>query len=431
MNPALSASARLAVLITAFVGLLFDGVELGLMPIASISVTKSLLGAGYTDALAGDWFARLTASLMLGAAFGGIFFGALGDRIGRTRAMGVSVLFYSVFAGAGMFVTNLEQMLVLRFLVGLGCGGVWPTGVALVSECWPNVSRPMVAGIVGAGINIGILMLSQVARVWHITPESWRWLFGWSALPALLGLAALWFIPESPKWLATRTHSETLVPPDGRMAGKKRVPLQGPWPFSELFSAPLLRVTLIGIALGSIPMIGAWAASKWMIPWADNIGGAAQPGYKAVTQGYWAVGAALGSFFGAHIASLLGRRLTYFLISLGSAALTCGIFTLTAPLQPAFLPMVFVQGFVATLFFGWLPLYLPELFPTRVRATGSGISYNCGRFATAIGVFFAGALMTWFNGDFAKVGAVAGLIYALGMIVIWWAPDTTGKSLED
>jgi MFS family permease len=199
----------------------------------------------------------------------------------------------------------------------------------------------------------------------------------------------------------------------------------------ELFRAPLLRSTLIGIALGSIPMIGAWAASKWMIPWADKIGGAAQPGYKAVTQGYWALGAALGSFFGAQIASLLGRRVAYFLVSLGSTALTCGIFTLTAPLQSAFLPMVFVQGFVATLFFGWLPLYLPELFPTRVRATGSGISYNCGRFATAVGVFFAGTLMILFDGDFAKVGAVTGLIYAVGMIVIWWAPDTTGRTLDD
>lgn len=419
MTSALSQSARLIVLFTAFAGLLFDGVELGLMPIASMSVTKSLLGAGYTDALAGDWFARLTASLMLGAAFGGIFFGALGDRIGRTRALGVSVLFYSVFAGAGMFVTSLEQMLVLRFLVGLGCGGVWPTGVALVSECWPNVSRPVVAGIVGAGINVGILLLSQVARVWHITPESWRWVFGWSAVPGVLGLAALWFVPESPKWLASRGAAH---------AGTTQTVAT---PLRELFRPPLLRSTLVGIALGAIPMIGAWAASKWMIPWADNVGGAAQPGYKAVTQGYWAVGAVLGSFFGAQIASLLGRRLTYFLISLGSVVLTCGIFTLTAPLQAAFLPLVFAQGLVATLFFGWLPLYLPELFPTRVRATGSGISYNCGRFATAIGVFFAGALMTLFDGDFAKVGAVTGLIYAFGMVVIWWAPDTTGKSLDD
>ncbi|MBN1508124.1 MAG: MFS transporter [Sedimentisphaerales bacterium] len=407
--------ARLVVLCAAFAGLLFDGIELGLMPIASLSVTQSLLGDRFTDALAGDWFARFTAGLMLGAAVGGIVFGALGDRVGRTRAMGVSILFYSVFSGAGFLVGSLEQMLALRFFVGLGIGGMWPNGVSLVSECWPNVSRPMVAGIVGAGLNTGILLLSQIARIWHITPDSWRWLFGWSAVPGLLGVVALCFVPESPRWLSTRTGT----------ARRAAAPLR------ELFRPPLLRLTLLGIVLGSIPMIGAWAASKWMIPWADKIGGAAQPGYKALAQGFWALGAVLGSFFGAQLAGLLGRRLSYFLISLGSTALTCGLFLFTAPLQPAFLPMAFVQGFVATLFFGWLPLYLPELFPTKVRATGSGIAYNVGRFATAGGVFAAGVLATWFGGDFARVGAVMGLVYALGMVAIWWAPETSNKDLPD
>jgi MFS transporter, SHS family, sialic acid transporter len=413
----LSKSVRLAVLFVAFGSLLFDGMELGLMPIASLSVTQGLLGDAYTASLGGDWFAWLTASLMLGAAVGGIWFGALGDKIGRTKALGLSILFYSLFSGLGLFVKSLEQMLVLRFIVGLGVGGVWPNGVALVSECWPNVSRPMVAGIMGAGINAGILILSQIARIWHITPESWRWLFGWSAVPAVLGLATLSLIPESPRWLASRNIAKTTAAPAT--------------PLRELFRPPLLRAMLVGIALGSIPMIGAWAASKWMIPWADKIGGAEQPGYKAVTQGYWAVGATLGSFFGAQLASQIGRRLAYFLISLGSTVLTCGIFVLTAPLQSAFLPLVFCQGFVATLFFGWLPLYLPELFPTRVRATGSGIAYNVGRFATGVGVLFAGALAGLFGGDFAKVGAAMGLIYALGMFVIWFAPDTTYKSMDD
>jgi MFS family permease len=411
----LSRKARLVVLFAAFSGLLFDGIELGLMPIASISVTKSLLGEGFTDVLAGDWFARFTASLMLGAAAGGIVFGALGDRIGRTRAMGVSILFYSVFSGAGWLVGSMRQMLVLRFFVGLGVGGMWPNGVALVSECWPNVSRPLVAGIMGAGLNAGILLLSQIARIWHITPDSWRWLFGWSAIPGLLGVVALHFVPESPRWLSARV----------------KVVKQADKPLRELFAPPLLRLTVLGIVLGSIPMIGAWAASKWMIPWADRIGGAAQPDYKAVTQGFWALGAVLGSFFGAQLAGILGRRLSYFLISLGSTALTGGLFLFTAPLQPGFLPTAFAQGFVATLFFGWLPLYLPELFPTKVRATGSGIAYNVGRFATAGGVFVAGTLVAWFGGDFAKVGAVMSLIYSFGMVAIWWAPETANKDLPD
>ena len=178
-------------------------------------------------------------------------------------------------------------------------------------------------------------------------------------------------------------------------------------------------------------MIGAWAASKWVIPWADKMGGTTRAGYKAVTQGYWAVGATLGSFFGAQLASLIGRRFCYFLISLGSVSLTAAIFLFSMPLNAEFLPLVFCQGFVATLFFGWLPLYLPELFPTRVRATGSGIAYNVGRFATAGGVLVTGSLVAVFGGDYAKVGAAGSIIYALGMIAIWFAPDTTGKTMDD
>ena len=415
--PVLSRTARVIVLIVAFTGLLFDGVELGRMPICTWSLTKDLLGDGFTKELFGSWFAWLTASLMLGAAVGGVSLGALGDRIGRTRALGVSILFYSIFAGLGAFVTSMEQMLVLRFLVGLGVGGVWPNGVALVSECWPNVSRPLVAGIMGAGINVGVVVFSQVAKFWHITPDSWRWVFSLSAVPVVLGIFTLVGVPESPRWLASRQTAAT--------AGKKRAT-----PLKELFQPPLLRITLVGMMLGSVPLVGAWAGAKWFLPWADAVGGVEHPGYKALTQQWWGIGAVLGSFFGAQLASLIGRRLSYFLISLGSTILTSGVFIFTAPLRPEFLPLVFFQGFVATLFFGWLPLFLPEMFPTRVRATGSGIAFNVGRFATAVGVFITGWLVGVFGGDISKVGATAGLIYALGMVAIWLTPDTK-QTLED
>lgn len=141
----LSPLARWGVLATAILALLFDGVELGLMPVASLSVSKSLLGGAYTPMLGGDWFARFTAALMLGAAVGGIVLGGLGDRIGRTRALGVSILLYSIFAGLGAFVETQGQMLVLRFLVGLGVGGV-PGGRVLARQVptngrWPHGRR--------------------------------------------------------------------------------------------------------------------------------------------------------------------------------------------------------------------------------------------------------------------------------------------------
>ncbi|MGD9635302.1 MAG: MFS transporter [Pirellulales bacterium] len=405
----LSQAARNAVLAAAFLGLVFDGIELGLMPVASLSVTQSLLGEDYTKALGGHWFAWFTAALMFGAAIGGSLLGNLGDRIGRARAMGVSILFYSSFAGLGAFVSSCEQMLLLRFLVGLGVGGMWPNGVALVAECWPNTSRPTVSGILGAGINVGIVCLSLLGTVRPITPNSWRWLFMLAAIPAVLGVVVLTLLPESPKWLASRD------------AEKKPAP-----PLTSLFRGSLLRPTLIGILLASVPLVGAWAGSKWMLPWADQVGGATHAHYKSSVQWWWAIGATIGSFFGSPLAAYAGRRFSYFAISLGATALTWSMFKLTAPLEPAFLYVVFAQGLVATLYFGWLPLYLPELFPVEVRATGAGISMNIGRFVTAFAIL---AIGSQFTGDYSQIGAACAFIYAVGMLIIFWAPNTEGKQL--
>ncbi len=407
----LSYKVRVAILLAAFLGLVFDGVELGLMPVASLSVSKSLLGEGYNSTLGGDWFARFTAALMLGAAIGGIVLGSLGDRIGRTRATGISILFYSAFAGLGAFVQSQEQMLALRFLVGIGVGGMWPNGIALVNECWPRASRPFVSGVTGAGIAVGILLLSQLARYWPITPDSWRWVFLFSCAPMLLGIFVLLALPESPIWLATRKNSS-----------RTKTPVRA------LFQPSLLRITLLSIAVSAVPMVGAWAGSKWMMPWADMVAGTTQPEYKAVVQGWWAFGSALGSFFGAQLASVLGRRASYFLISVGAATLTFVMFRFSAPLEESFLPIVFTQGFVSTLFFGWLPLYLPELFPTAVRSAGCGLAYNSGRFVTAFGVLGAGVLFSYFGGNYPDIGAFCALLYALGIIVVWWIPKNVDQT---
>ena len=402
-NPqALSSRSQMLVLIVAFAALVFDGVELGLMPVASLSVSQSLLGDDYTPTLGGDWFARFTAALMLGAAIGGIALGSLGDRIGRARAMGISILFYSVFAALGAWAQTQEQMLLLRFLVGLGVGGLWPNGIALVAECWSSAKRPLVSGAMMAGLNTGILLLSQLARVWPVT----------AGAPAFLGLFVLVALPESPRWLASVG-----------VAKARSTPLR------ELFSPGLIRITLVGIAVSAIPMIGAWSSSKWMIPWADQVAGKANGGYKAITQGYWALGAVIGSFAGAQLAEWLGRRRSYVLISFGAVSLTWAMFLLTAPLRPEFHAIVFAQGIVSTLFFGWLALYLPELFPTHVRATGSGLAYNSGRFATAVGVLLAGFLFSALGGDYSRVGALCACVYALGLVVIRFAPDTRSAEL--
>ena len=155
------------------------------------------------------------------------------------------------------------------------------------------------------------------------------------------------------------------------------------------------------------------------------------PHLKALTQVTRSGGAIAGSLLGGFIATMLGRRVTYFLISLVSFALSSYIFGLLDPLDSRFGLFTFLLGFVGVTYFGWLPLYLPELFPTRVRSTGTGVTFNSGRILAAASVLGAGALMQTFGGDYARVGTFTGLIYAVGMLVICFAPDTTRQPAED
>lgn len=408
-------AAKWLVLGAGFLGWLFAGVQLALMPFAALTISRDLMGAAFTSAGAGAWFAGYSAITMLGAATGGLVFGHLGDRYGRAKGLAWSILCFTTFGLAGYSVKTQEQLLVLRFLVGLGVGGTWPNGVSLLSEFWANVSRPVLAGLMGAAANLGILLLSLLGKLYVVTPDTWRPIMLMTGSPIVLGLLAVRFLPESPKWI------------ESRAAGSEAS--QGS-SLRELFRPPLLRLTLLGISLGAIPLLGAWASSKWMLPWADHVAGPANPGYKATAMACWSVGATLGGLVGGYVGQLLGRRLSYVLMSLCACGMNMLIYGLLKPLEPAFLPAIFIQGIISTMFFGWLPLYLPEIFPTRIRATGTGISYNSGRFLTAAGVMAAGFLIQWFNGDYAKVGAVTGLVYALGVLVIWWAPETKGKDLQ-
>ncbi|MCA9248486.1 MAG: MFS transporter [Planctomycetales bacterium] len=197
-------------------------------------------------------------------------------------------------------------------------------------------------------------------------------------------------------------------------------------PLVQVFRPPLLRFTLSGVALGTIPLLGAWGAQKWIIPWAGQVGARiGVESLKADTQTTWAIGAAIGSLCGGWLATIIGRRTTYFLVSLGSLILAEWTFHFLDPSQGwAFLGPVFLLGLVATVYFGWLPLYLPEMFPTQVRATGSGVSFNAGRIISGILVLSTVGLATAFDGNYSRIGGVTSLVYIAGMIVILLVPAT-------
>jgi MFS family permease len=415
---ALSPAGRRLVLAAVFLGWLCAGLEMGLVPLASRPAIRALLLGGEGDlgtadeALAGTWFARFLAAFLLGAAVGGLLFGGVGDRAGRVRAMGLSILCFAAFTGASWLVQTPGQLLIMRFLTGLGVGGMWPAGVTLVAEAWPDSSRPLTAGLIGAAANVGILLMALLGAVMKVAPESWRWAHLVGGAPALLGVVVLLAVPESPRWLALR--------------GKSR-PREKGSDSTSVFRPPLLGRTLIGILLGAVPLLGTWGSGKWLLPWADATRGAD----AAATQALWALGAVLGSAAGGWLADRLGRRLMYFLISLATLVLNLCIYRFLSPEGAVFLPAVFLLGLVGTMFFGWLPLYLPELFPTSARATGTGVAYNFGRFASAAGVLGAGALMTAFDGDYARVGQTTAAVYGLGMVLILLAPDTSKNPLRD
>jgi SHS family sialic acid transporter-like MFS transporter len=407
------------VLWTAFLAWMFAGLQIQLFILIHLQMMHELLAGEFNDKLAQSWFATFQAAFLFGAATGGWLFGSLGDSIGRTRAMALSVLCYSGFTLACYFADSIPAMIVLRFLACLGIGGVWPNSVALVAEAWPSASRPFLAGLLGAAANVGAVLLGVIGYTWLITNDDWRWTLLVGAAPLVLGLWILVAVPESRKWLAARRQTPTTDAPRQSALG-------------EVLRPPLLYTLLLGIGLGAVPVVGTAANASWIIPWTSKVkesaaGGTAKKAGpdargKALSMINRSGGGIPGSLLGGIIATMFGRRLTYFLISLGTLALSTVIYGGMDPNDQWFQTFVFAYGFVGVSFFGWLPLFLPEMFPTRVRSTGAGISFNTGRVVAAIVVLMASRLVAKVDGDYAAIGLWSGMIYVVGMIIIWFVP---------
>ena len=249
---------------------------------------------------------------------------------------------------------------MLRFLACLGIGGVWPNAVALVAEAWPDASRPFLAGLLGAAANVGFVLLGVIG---YCFPDHRRRV---AVGAARRGVAR----PCSGSSSCSPCRSRRAGSRAGGGAGRRRTS-----PLREVLRPPLLSRTILGIALGAIPVVGSAANANWLVPWTDHAHAAAgqrvgrqrakpaDPRSKAKTQITRSGGAVFGSLLGGVIASLLGRRLSYFLISLGALAVSTYIFSQLDPLHPQFQLFTFLLGFVGITYFGWLPLFLPGAVP--------------------------------------------------------------------
>jgi MFS family permease len=401
------------VLLVAFLGWMFDGLEMGMFPLIArpaLLQMQPASSAGLSEGFVGHWMGIISALFLIGAALGGVVFGWLGDRIGRVRSMGLSILVYSLFTGAVFFSRTPVELGILRFVAAIGMGGEWSLGVALVMEVWPEERRSMLAGLIGAANNVGFLLIAVVGMSFSVTQESWRWVALVGAAPALVVFLIARYVPESQRWQAAAAESKIK-------------------PFTELARSRLLGVTFVAALLAGIALFGSWGAVQWLPLWADKMAGAGIPKAKAYTEALSAVGAILGAFLGAAVGKRLGRRATFFLFCALSLAACQGIFHGVSSYGASFLMLTFVVGVLTTSFYGLFPLYFPELFPTRVRATGQGVALNAGRVFASLGTMQMGALMQGVNGSYARAGSIITMIYAVGLVIIWAAPETKGRPL--
>src|SRR5689334_11519241 len=224
------------VLVAAFLGWMFDGLEMGIFPLVARPALQELLQVANDDGI-GKWMGYITASFLIGAACGGFVFGWLGDRIGRVRAMSLSILTYSLFSGLCYFAEQPWHLGVLRFVSALGMGGEWSLGVALVMECWPEKARPWLAAAIGAASNVGFALIGLITLYFKVTVESWRWVMLVGAAPALLTFFIRLFVPESERW-------------KGSVSGQVSRPLR------EIVAGGLLKTMILAIIFSSIALIG-------------------------------------------------------------------------------------------------------------------------------------------------------------------------------
>jgi SHS family sialic acid transporter-like MFS transporter len=426
----LEGNAKWMALAAAVLGWMFDGLEMGIFPLVGRPALTEMLGG----ADIGPWFGRIIAVFLVGAAIGGFALGWLGDRIGRTRAMVWSVLAYSVFSALGAVATQPWHLAVFRFLAALGMGGQWALGVALVMEIFPNKSRPLMAGIIGASANIGFLLIAVLAiglnsilaglsgLLHAVMPDawatvllqngSWRLLMILSGFPALLTFLIRVFVPESEMWEANSKKTNSKVG------------------IADLFRNGLARSTLLGVALGAIALMGTWASVQWIPAWAGKLA-TGVPNVAAKVQIASALGAIVFSLCFGLIAEKFNRRSAYFTLSLLSLVSCAILFRLNMQFGAGFLFWTFFVGGITAGFYGLLPLYLPELFPTRVRAMGSGVAFNAGRFIAAGAAIYGGSMVQSFGGDIARMCSIVSLVYVFGLVVVWFAPETKGKPLPE
>ncbi|HEX3880273.1 MAG TPA: MFS transporter [Bryobacteraceae bacterium] len=423
------------VLIVASVGWMFDTMAQQLFNLARAPAIADLLGGHAPQSLINEDAGYATMIFMVGWALGGILFGILGDRLGRAKTMMLTILCYTIFTGIGLFATGVFDFCVYRFLCGLGVGGQFAVGVALVAEVIPGSARPQALGMVQACSAVGN-MLAALTGIWlgHLVTtgvivSAWRYLFLAGALPAPLALVVFKKLKEPEQWLKARAAKVKLGS------------------FRELLSE-WRRNAIVGLLLAFAGVVGLWGIGFFSYDLlrpvltrtfqAQGLTGGALTGKVTTWIGITSLLQNFGGFWGVHAYTWLTHRTnrrTAFAVSFVAAMFaTAYTFWNLRTLTDIFW-MIPMMGFTQLALFGGYAIYLPELFPTRLRSTGTSFCYNVGRLVAAAGPLTLGLLTSRVFGDKPEPMRYAGvtmcLVFLVGLAALPFAPETKDKPLPE
>jgi MFS family permease len=376
-------------------------------------------GAVSSEAI--GWYGGIIFSIFLiGWAVGGVLFGVAADRFGRTKTLVFTILIYAVFTGLAALSADWWHLALYRFLTALGIGGEWAAGAALVAEVWPEEKRAKAAGILQSAWAAGFLIAAVVNLL--MRESGWRPMFVVGVAPALVALVVRLWVKEPERWLKARE----LERKPGAASQLK---------LAELFQPALLRSTLVGSGLAFVAVFGLWGATNWTptlvrsLPQLQATDAATLAGYVSYATIMLNAGALVGYLSFGPLADRFGRRAVFALMCVGSLVMLPVTF-LTPRSFANVLLLLPLLGFFNNGIFSGFPIYLPELYPTRLRATGAGFCFNVGRVLASAGPFLTGFLVTALGG-FGRAASVIALIYLVGLLILPFAPETKGQPLPE
>jgi MFS family permease len=426
------------VLLAAWLGWGFDAFDALLFNFVAPNCVPTLLGLPIGSAAAKaatlQWTGILTSLLLLGWAAGGIFFGQVADRLGRIRTLTLTMLCYAVGTAACALAPNLWVLMLCRLVASLGIGGEWAAGASMVAEVVPESRRVEAGALLYTSAPMGLFLATfvnyQIAGVWRsATPEtSWRYVLLAGLLPAAVALAVRLFLREPERWQRAAASA-----PRSRLG--------------ELFDARHRRLTLSGFFMAVVALITWWSCNAFIPVISTGLAQAtAKTGgldraatlhlvehWKALATNYFNLGGLIGTLLTIPAAKLLGRRQMFGIYYAASAAAVLATFGLDLPPETR-LAMYFLIGLTVFGVFGSFTYYLPELFPTRLRGTGSGFCYNVGRVIAAAGPLLVGSIAA--RGANSLTSALSALFYVgfapiLGLAFLPWVVETRGHKLAD